>query len=66
MKERRKRDPYIDRRSAEGRRQLYDLNYFLSGGVERRNNKERRQLVERRSNFIKVSEWSSAYVGDTV
>jgi hypothetical protein len=66
MKERRKRDPYIDRRSAEDRRQLYDLNYFLSGGVERRNKKERRQQGERRSNFIKVSEWSSAYAGDTV
>ena len=66
MKERRKRDPYIDRRSAEDRRQHYDLNYFLSGGVERGNKKERRQQGERRSNFIKVSEWSSVYAGDRV
>ena len=52
-------DPYVDRRSGEDRRQVYDADYFQNGGLERRNGKERRQRYERRKNFIRVSEWSS-------
>ena len=52
-------DPYIDRRSGEDRRQVYDADYFQNGGKERRSGKERRQQKERRKSYIRVSEWSS-------
>ena len=57
-------DPYIDRRSGEDRRQVYDADYFQNGGLERRSGKERRQPYERRKNFIRVSEWSSICLVD--
>ena len=50
---------YIDRRSGEDRRKVYDLAYWESGGKERRYAKERRQQKERRSRWVNVSEWSS-------
>jgi hypothetical protein len=53
------RDPYVDRRSGEDRRQVYDLSYFQNGVVERRSGKDRRQLGERRENCTRVSKWSS-------
>ena len=43
LNDRRKRDPYIDRRSAEDRRKVYDTDYWDSGGIERRRLKDRRQ-----------------------
>jgi hypothetical protein len=52
-------DPYVDRRSGEDRRQVYDADYFQNGGLERRGGKERRQHDERRKDCIRVSEWSS-------
>ena len=52
-------DPYVDRRSGEDRRQVYDADYFQNGGLEKRSGKDRRQRYERRKNFIRVSEWSS-------
>ena len=58
-------DPYIDRRSGEDRRQVYDADYFRYGGTERRTGKERRRNYERRKNFIRVSEWSSISLVDT-
>jgi hypothetical protein len=48
LKDARIRDPYVDRRSGEDRRQVYDADYFLIGGLERRSGKERRQHYERR------------------
>ena len=61
----RKSDPYVDRRSGEDRRQVYDADYFQNGGVERRRGKERRQHYERRKDCIRVSEWSSICPIDT-
>jgi hypothetical protein len=52
-------DPYVDRRSGEDRRQVYDADYFQNGGLERRSGKERRRHYERRKDCIRVSEWSS-------
>jgi hypothetical protein len=52
-------DPYLDRRSGEDRRQVYDSDYFVNGGIERRTGKDRRQKGERRDGYIRVSKWSS-------
>ena len=65
LKDSRTSDPYIDRRSGEDRRQVYNADYFQNGGLERRSCKERRQQNERRKNFIRVSEWSSICLVDT-
>ena len=59
IKDARISDPYIDRRSGEDRRQVYNADYFQNGGKERRSGKERRQQYERRKNFIRISKWSS-------
>ena len=61
--EKRKSDPYIDRRSGENRRQFYYTDYFQNGGAERRSWKDRRQHDERRKGFTRVSDWSSVYAG---
>ncbi len=37
----------VDRRSGEDRRQVYSIDYFLNGGVERRKN----PLGDRRANM---------------
>jgi len=58
-KEKRKADPFLDRRSGEDRRGTYDFDYFSEGGVERRSAGERRQPEERRSDHVKISKWSS-------
>ena len=58
------RDPYVDRRSGEDRREAYDSDYFEKGGIERRMGKERRQSKERREGCIRVSEWSSVCPDD--
>ena len=58
-KEKRKKDPYLDRRSGEDRRKAYDLDHFAEGGLERRDEKERRNRKERRQDCVKVSTWSS-------
>jgi hypothetical protein len=59
FKDRRVGDPYVDRRSAEDRRQVYDTDYWESGGIERRSAKDQRQQKERRNSWVKVSKWSS-------
>jgi hypothetical protein len=59
FKDERISDPYVDRRSGEDRRQVYDADYFLNDGLERRSGRERRQNDERRKNYIRVSNWSS-------
>lgn len=38
----RKLDPYLDRRSYEDRRIGHELGYFISGGIEKRKYLERR------------------------
>jgi hypothetical protein len=58
-KEKRKKDPYLDRRSGEDRREAYDINYFADGGAERRKGDDRRQPNERRRGCVKVTKWSS-------
>ena len=63
-KDRRLGDPYVDRRSAEDRRQVYDSDYWESGGIERRSIKDRRQYKERRSSCVNVSKWSSVCAED--
>jgi len=57
--EKRKSDPYLDRRSGEDQRKAYDLDHFTEGGLERREAKERRKRDERRKDCVKVSTWSS-------
>jgi len=64
MRNRRVRDPYIDRRSGENRRQVYDTDYWDSGGMEGRSAKDRRQPKERRGSYVKVSKWSSVCIED--
>ena len=59
LKKIRKTDPFLDRRSGEDRREAYDLDYFRDGGLERREQDERRQPLERREGCIRVSDWSS-------
>ena len=66
FKERRVRDPYIDRRSGENRRKMYDVAYWESGGKERRSANERRQQKERRSCWANVSEWSSVCLENNI
>lgn len=57
--EKRKADPYLDRRSGEDRRNAYDLDHFTQGGIERRDEKDRRDEKERRNDCVKVTKWSS-------
>lgn len=64
LKDARIRDPYVDRRSGEERRQAYDADYFQNGGLERRSGNERRKHHERRKDCTRVSEWSSICVDD--
>ena len=63
-KDRRIADPYVDRRSGEDRRKVYDSDYWESGGIERRRAKDRRQQNERRSSGVRVTEWSSVCITD--
>ena len=62
LKNARLTDPYLDRRSGEDRRQVYDSDYFLNGGMDRRKGKDRRQKGERRDGYIRVSKCSSVRV----
>ena len=59
FKDRRVGDPYVDRRSGEDRRQVYDSGYWESVGIERRGAKDKRQQKDRRGYCVKVSKWSS-------
>jgi len=64
LKERRVCDPYVDRRSGDDRRQVYDTDYWQSGGEERRSAEDRRQQKERRASYVKISNWSSVCISD--
>lgn len=58
-KEKRKKDPYLDRRSGDDQREVYNINYFADGGAERRDGDERRHPKERRKDCVKVTRWTS-------
>ncbi len=64
FKDKRVGDPYVDRRSGENRRQVYDTAYWESGGIEKRSAKDRRQEKERRDGCVKISKWSSVCIND--
>jgi|GEM_PF-1875842 len=64
MRRRAQRIP-LDRRSGGDRRDSYSLDYFSKGGVERRRRYgDRRRNPERRHKWIRVTDWSSVFVGD--
>lgn len=56
----------IDRRIEDDRRKLYDLDYFLRGGIEKRSKKERRDPSERRVGWVKTDDWKSLYLGNLI
>ncbi len=62
--ERRSRDPFLDRRSGEDRREVYSIAYFSNEGRERRL-EGRRAPGERRNECVRISEWSSVCVEDS-
>jgi predicted Zn finger-like uncharacterized protein len=62
IKKRRVRDPLLDRRSGDDRREAYELGYFAHGGIEKRKGIERRQEDERRDHHVRISQWSSVCV----
>ena len=49
----------MDRRSGEERREVYDLDYFLEGGSERRQFVDRRGDEELREGWVRVNKWAS-------
>ena len=54
----------LDRRSGDDRRQVYDMDHFQAVGIERRLNvgSRRKNLEEKRRNWVRVTRWSSVYV----
>jgi predicted Zn finger-like uncharacterized protein len=59
FKKRRIRDPLLDRRSGDDRREAYELGYFAQSSIEKRKSIERRQKDERRDQYVRISQWSS-------
>lgn len=55
----------FDRRSADTRRTLHDLDYLDGVGEERRSGRDRRSSGELRQDWIRYSAWCSVYVGDS-
>jgi len=45
------------------RRQMHDLNRLIDDETQRRSTKERRETDELRSDWVRISKWSSMYVG---
>ena len=56
-----RRSALIDRRLWGDRRKVYSLDYFLSGGIERRKGADRRKQPERRSKWLRVGPWCSVF-----
>jgi hypothetical protein len=48
-----RRSCFLDRRSGEDKRRVYSLDYFSTGGSERRHGRERRAHGERRTRWYK-------------
>ena len=58
-----RRNSSVDRRRLENQRTLYSMDYFSKGGMERREMQDRRkQQLDRRKSWVRVSQWSSVYV----
>jgi len=49
----------IDRRSGYDRRNEHNLDYFLNGGADRRKQRKRRSIIERRAKWCRLNEWYS-------
>jgi len=56
----------IDRRIESDQRQVYNLDYFIDNGTERRSGGNRRMPIERRVGWVKASDWSSVYLGNLI
>ena len=54
----------IDRRSGADRRRVFNVDYWLSGGLERRRWRERRSEFERRAEWARVTQWCRVFTGD--
>ncbi len=52
-----------DRRSGVDRRQVYDIQYFQHDGIERRCRPEQRTSHELRKGWVRITQWSSIYMG---
>ena len=59
LKDRRKGDPNLNRRSGDDRRKVHDLDFFDQGGIERRSGAESRKKGDRRIQRVNVSKSSS-------
>ena len=55
----------LDRRTLDERREVFSIDYFDAGGMERRKRIERRLSGEKRAGWVRVTQWSSVYVGVT-
>lgn len=55
-----------DRRCGADRRDVYHIDYFLKGGLERRRFVERRMRAEMRKGWVRVSRWSSKEIESDV
>ncbi len=56
---------FFDRRSGQDRRNSYNLDYFVDGGIERRHSfgiERRDENKDRRKEWIKISSWSSLHL----
>jgi hypothetical protein len=62
LKDKRMADPFFDRRSGDDRREGYEADYFVKGGLQRRKGMERRQKHERRDQYVRIDKWSSICV----
>lgn len=51
----------FDRRCGRDRRRMYNLDYLLNGGKERRKRGDRRSSFDRRSGWMRLSEWYSIH-----
>ena len=54
-----------DRRSCIDRRQLHRLYRRANDQVEQRNSMERREIGELRSNWVRITTWSSIYINSS-
>ena len=54
-----RRNSPLDRRTGNDRRRVYNLDYLLKGGIERRRRSDRRSYFDRRAGWMRVSRWHS-------
>ena len=62
LKDKRIVDSFLDRRSGDDRREGYEADYFVKGGLQRRKGMERRHKHERRDQYVRIDKWSSICV----